>query len=462
VAVSAGPTILSVEPDSAWVVIFVVSFVTYFAALVLRKVIRGPGGISSGVFLALPLVLPLLAAVAYAGSALPEIGVLQPAGRAVRERSGELLHLLLLADVESGVVTPYALSGTAGSWILGFGIAVSSFMLLRRAFGAIAVRRLLARCERPSGIMRRRLAATVERLTAMTALRSAPEVLLLPPGVPGAFASGARRHRILIARELLSTLDESELQAILAHEIAHLEARDCQVMFGAGFLRDLVAWNPVAHLAFHHLVTDRELEADRRAASMTGRPLAVASSLLKVCEMVRHSKPRHRTVIAFMRPGSKINRRVTNLLALADTGPILGPPRHLPYVMAAVLLAVIGLEAGQRIATENASGLAIMWGAPSTAEDVGGRELFRRLKQPPAAKGADDVKPRYYSALANRSLLRDRDVDNWIRAMTKWASTQNRALVRLRWESRQDWRAVPLFNEKVGPFDLYTIQRQPL
>ena len=459
---SAGPTILSVEPDSAWVVIFVVSLVTYLAALVLRKLIRNPGGLSSGVFLALPLVLPLLAALVYAGSALPEIGVLQPAGRAVRERSGELLHLLFLSHADSGVVTPYALSGTAGSWLLGFGIAVSSFMLLRRMVGTIALRRLIARCEPLPEGLRAQVEGTVRHLTDLATLKSVPEILVLPAGVPGAFVTGARKHRILVSRELLKTLDAAELEAILAHEIAHLEARDCQVMFGAGLLRDLVAWNPVAHLAFHHLVIDRELEADRRAASMTGHPLAVASSLLKVCEMVRDSKRRHRVVVAFMTPGSHINRRVTNLLALADGGSVIGPPRHLPYMAAAVLLAVIGLEAGARIATEDASALAIMWGAPATTQNRDARELYHRLKQPPASKGSDELKPRYYAQAANRSLVRRGDVDHWLRSMTRWASAQDRALVRLRWESRQDWRAVPLFSQTVGPFDIYTVQRQPL
>lgn len=458
-----GPTILSVEPDSAWVVIFFVSLVTYLAALFLRKLIGRPGGLASGLFLALPLVLPLLAAIVHAGSALPEIGVLQPAGHAVRERSGELLHLLLLADSGSGVVTPYALSGTAGSWILGFGIAVSSFMLLRRAFGALAVHRLISRCEPLPEILRGRVALAVQRLSADAGLKKAPEVLMLPRGTPGAFASGTRKQRVLIAHDLLLTLDAGELEAILAHEIAHLEARDCQVLVGAGFLRDLVAWNPVAHLAYHHLITDRELEADRRAASLTGKPLAVASSLLKVCEMARRSRSRHRALVAFTRPGGRIQRRVTNLLALADGSSVTAPPRRMPYAFAALLLAVIGLQAGARIASEDASALAIMWGGPSITDDHGDtRDLYRRLKQPPAVKGADTVKPRHYSQLADRSMVRNRDVDDWIRAMTRWASAQDRALVRLRWESRQNWRAVPLFSETMGPFDIYTIQRQPL
>ena len=457
-----GPTILSVEPDSAWVVIVGVSAVTYLAALMLRKLIGRPGGLASGLFLALPLILPLCAAITFAGSALPEVGVLQPAGNALRERSGDLLHLLMLADANGNLVTPYALSGTAGSWILVVGVAVSSFMLLRRAVGAIAVRRLVSRCEPVPVLVRRRIELTVERLARDVGLRRCPEVLLLPPGTPGAFAVGSGRSRILLAPELLLDLDSAELEAILAHEIAHIEARDCQVMVGAGFLRDLVAWNPIAHLSYHHLMCDRELEADRRAAFLTGKPLAVASSLLKVCEMVRGSKLRHRALVGFMKPGSRIKRRVTNLLELADGRAVATPPLPLPYAFAAVVLAVVGLQAGARIAAEDSSALAIMWGAPSDPSDNRDfRDLYRRLKQPPASKGFDTVKPLYYSRLANGSMARS-DIDRWVRAMDRWAITQNRALVRLRWESRQDWRAVPLFSETVGPFDIYTIQRQPL
>lgn len=460
-AASTGPTILSVEPDSAWVVIVVVSFVTFATTLFLRRLIGRPGGLASGILLSLPLVLPLLAALAYAGSALPEIGVLQPARRALREGSGELLHLLLLADSSSGTVTPYALNGSAGSWILGFGVAVSSFMLVRRAAGTIAVRRLVGRCsELPTG-ERDRIERSVGRLALDAGLKDSPEVLMLPPGAPGAFAVGSRRRRILLSSDLFEKLDPSEVDAILAHEIAHLEARDCQVTLAAGFLRDLVAWNPVAHLSYHRLVTDRELEADRRAASLTGRPLAVASSLVKVCELVRGSRLRHRALVSFLRPGSRIDRRVTSLLALADGGSVASPPRYLPYAMAAVLVAVIGLQVGARVAGEGASAIAIMWGAPTTS-DNNFRDLYRDLKRPPAKRGTDSVKPRNYSRLATRSVVPRGEVGRWFKAMSKWATHQKRAFVRLRWESRQNWRAIPLFSETVGPFDLYTIKRQPL
>ena len=459
--VRAAPTILSVEPDSAWVVIFAVSVVTLITALILRRLIGRPGGLASGAFLALPLVLPLFAAVAYAGTALPEIAVLQPAGRALRDGSGDLFHLLLLSDSREHLVVPYALHGSAGSWLLVVGLAVSSFMLLRRAMGTVITRRLRSRSEPLPEAIKARVALSVERLSLAAGLKKVPEVKLLPRGVAGAFAVSGRRSLILMSRDLVTSLDAAEFDAILAHEIAHLQAHDCQVLVAAGLLRDVVAWNPIAHLSYRKLVLDREFEADRRAAALTGQPLAVASSLLKVCEMVKSSTIRHRAVVTFLKPRAAIRRRVDHLLAIADGRSLPVGTGNMPYVAAAVLVAVLGLQVGARIASQDSHALAILWGAPaSRAETVDFRAMYRESKEPKAQRGRDTLKPRVYPALANGAALRDRDVDDWLRAMNRWTHKET-PLLREAWESRQDWRAMPLFSEIAGPFDFYTIEKQP-
>ena len=148
--ISAAPTILALETDSAWVVVLAVSVVTLSAALLLRRVIRRPGGVAAGVFLTLPLLLPVVAAVAFQHPVLPEIAVLKPVGAALLERPGRLLHVLLVSDGRRDVVTPYALSGSAGPWLLVIGGLASAFMLLRRFVGFVLVRRLVRRC-RPLG-----------------------------------------------------------------------------------------------------------------------------------------------------------------------------------------------------------------------------------------------------------------------------------------------------------------------
>ena len=75
---SAAPTLLAVETNSAWVVIPLVSLVSFLAAVLLRRIINRPGGFMSGLLLVLPLVLPIVAAIVYEHGVLPEIAVMQP------------------------------------------------------------------------------------------------------------------------------------------------------------------------------------------------------------------------------------------------------------------------------------------------------------------------------------------------------------------------------------------------
>ena len=137
--------------------------------------------------------------------------------------------------------------------------------------------------------------ARVGKMVAMLAgaakAKRVPAVLVLPGWACGAFAVGGRRSRILISRSLLEALDDDELEAVLAHEVAHVAAKDMRVLALAGLLRDMTAWNPFSHVALRRLLRDRELEADRLAASITGKPLAVASSLIKMCDLLQDSRP---------------------------------------------------------------------------------------------------------------------------------------------------------------------------
>jgi Zn-dependent protease with chaperone function len=350
------------------VVILVVSLVTLPAALLLRRLIAKPGGLASGIFLSLPLALPLVAALSFQHAVFPEISFLRPVGPSVFEHPGDLLHLLLVQNGPRGVVTPYALVGSAGPWLLLIGLGVSTFMLLRRAVGAWLVHRLIAGCEPldDAGVLR-----TVARLSMDAPLARPPQVLVLPGSMSGAFAVGGRRGRILISPNLIEQLEPDELEGILAHEIAHLQARDVHVVFTAGLLRDMVAWNPIAHVAYRRLLTDRELEADRRAAAITGRPLAVASGLLKVCEISRRT-PRfsQRMALGFLKPGGRIKRRVTSLIKISDSRAAVsvGSVGRLPYIAAACLVAVLGLQAGSRIAEAGDGAWGLMWGDSDSAD----------------------------------------------------------------------------------------------
>ncbi|MEA2452446.1 MAG: heat shock protein HtpX [Actinomycetota bacterium] len=363
---SASPTVLAIEGDSAWIVILAVSTVTLLAVLFLRRLIRRPGGLASGLLLILPLLLPLIAAVSFDHAALPVVAVLRPVNQSLLDGSRDLLHVLFLAN-DKNVVTAYALSETAGAWMLWIGLSVSSLMLIRRAIGTMLVRRLIHR-SRPLGSGDEGdVRMMVEMLTDRSRLSKVPAVLVMPPGNSGAFAVAGKGGRILISPELLSELDRAELEGILAHEIAHLEARDVQVAFSAGFMRDLVAWNPVAHIAYRRLLADREVEADRRAVGLTGDPLSVASGLVRLCELRKGRRGRMDVVLAF--GGGRVPARVSNLLALADGSAVMRAGGALPYMFAALLVAVLGLQAGAQISSGDAGAYAIVLGSAEEPAD---------------------------------------------------------------------------------------------
>jgi Zn-dependent protease with chaperone function len=384
--ISASPTIVALEVDSAWVVVLVVSLITLIATVLLRRFISRPGGFASGLLLSLPLLLPLVAAIIYQGGVLPEVTVLKPLSSLVQERSENLMHLLFLSD-GNGQAALYAFYGSTGAWIFTIGLAVTSFMLVRRVCGALILRRLIARSTPPEPGRDDHVVLVVKNLAAEVGLRPGPELLILPEGVSGAFAVGLRRSRVLLSRDLIESLDEGELSAVLAHEIAHLAARDVPLVFVAGFLRDFVAWNPIAHLAFRRLLTDRELEADRRAASLTHNPLALASGLLTVFELMKGQRNYVRKgALAVLRPRVSVTRRVRSLLDMADNDAhIDAQVRGGVFLLAALLVAFLGLQAGARLAADDST-WAVVWGT-STPDEI------TAWKPPPEIEVASKKKP---------------------------------------------------------------------
>jgi Zn-dependent protease with chaperone function len=452
---SASPTLLALETDSAWVVILAVSLFTLPLVLILRRLIKRPGGFASGLLLILPLVLPLVAAFVYQHAILPEIAVLEPARSAIESGSDRLLHLLLVGDGEGKLVTPYALTGSAGPYLVLFAVVVSSLMLLRRLTGQVMLVRLRRRCEQPDPVLHEVALRQVEDLAGRAGLKKVPELLLLPPGTVGAFAIGGNGGRILISEALIADLEENETEAILAHEIAHLEAKDVRMVALAGTLRDVVAWNPIAHIAYRRFASNREYEADTRAASLVGSPLSVASGLIKMCDLIRMAGRHPRASLAFMRPGRGVRRRVTALLAVADGRSSSVSVGAVPYVAAAMLVAVLGLQVGARIA-EDGGALAIMWGGPDASQTRTWGPAFRNpIRDADSAAAKDGEKKGRSRRLATPPddmalSFRSRDLRPFLDEIRRQALFDEAALPVSSDVRYTNWEAVPLVSEADG------------
>jgi hypothetical protein len=167
--------------------------------------------------------------------------------------------------------------------LLGYGLS-ASVLVARRLLGAVRARRLLSVAVPADDHCL--AVATVARLSRRMGLRT-PRVLLLGDCPGGAFTIGLRRVFVAVDPALLEQLDERELEGLLAHELAHVARRDGLVQTLVGVCRDLTFFLPAVHLAARWLRREQEESADEVASTVTRRPAALASSILKVWERSR-------------------------------------------------------------------------------------------------------------------------------------------------------------------------------
>lgn len=93
-----------------------------------------------------------------------------------------------------------------------------------------------------------------------------PGALVVDHDAPYAFCIGGRRHRIVVTSGLLATLDQAELDAVIAHEHAHLRQRHhlaiaaCRMLFST-----LAPFFPAFRRAMPQVRLYAELSADDSA-----------------------------------------------------------------------------------------------------------------------------------------------------------------------------------------------------
>lgn len=155
------------------------------------------------------------------------------------------------------------------------------------------------------------LHAMIDRLVQAADLPK-PKVAIIESSVPNAFATGRSPNHAAVAvtRGLMQLLDRAELEAVLAHELAHIKNRDVMVItlasffatvaqfilrmgFWGGygdrrrndtaviFLASLVVW-AISFVLIRALSRYREFAADRGAALLTGSPAALQSALTRI------------------------------------------------------------------------------------------------------------------------------------------------------------------------------------
>ncbi len=225
-------------------------------------------------------------------------------------------------------LAPLTLPALVGAWAL-----VASIRILlrttRTARSARSARRLARNGVAPIAVRRR--VVVHARILGVTA---PPVVLGDCPG--GAAAIGIRKPVLLLDAAYIATLDDRELDGVVAHELAHIARHDNLVAYLFGLGRDLTFFLPGGAWALRQLLVERELAADQTAIRATRRPGALAGGLLKVLE----AAPAHQASAALM-PTDTLAARVATL---CEDKPAPRPLRSWAETMS-VVAAFVGLLA---------------------------------------------------------------------------------------------------------------------
>jgi heat shock protein HtpX len=161
-----------------------------------------------------------------------------------------------------------------------------------------------------------RLHAIIDRLCVQANLPK-PRVAVVQTPMPNAFAVGRspKAATVCATTGILDLLDDGELEAVLGHELTHIQNRDVMVMTIASFFASIAAFITqfgfffggafderdnnsggafiivllvsaavyiVSWLLLQTLSRYREFAADRGSAILTGRPSALISALMKI------------------------------------------------------------------------------------------------------------------------------------------------------------------------------------
>jgi len=106
---------------------------------------------------------------------------------------------------------------------------------------------------------------------------------VLPIAVPYSAQIGWWHSQLVISEGLLSILNPQQLEAVIAHEQAHVHYRDTFCFFWLGWLYRMTAWLPQSQPLWEELLLLRELRADWKAAQ-TVDPIVLAESLVTVAK----------------------------------------------------------------------------------------------------------------------------------------------------------------------------------
>lgn len=125
-----------------------------------------------------------------------------------------------------------------------------------------------------------------------------------------------QRTTIVLPERCEEQLADEELDAVLAHELAHVQRRDVSWLVVLRAMEAIFWIQPLNRIGVAGALEATELACDDRALARTGRPLGLARSLARVAEWSMGPRiPRSETALVYGR-GNPLTARIRRILAL--------------------------------------------------------------------------------------------------------------------------------------------------
>lgn len=139
-----------------------------------------------------------------------------------------------------------------------------------------------------------------------------PDVFILEDDEPHLFSATGSKPAIFLTSALVRVLNLEQMQAAIAHEMAHIKRSRRPLLVVVFLLRVFMFFNPAVLLEFRRLVQGEEMICDDMAVSVTRKPHVLAETLKHFYHPIEDNYLRQRNTPLHLR--NKIEEHSHNLL----------------------------------------------------------------------------------------------------------------------------------------------------
>jgi beta-lactamase regulating signal transducer with metallopeptidase domain len=272
-------------------------------------------------------------------------------------------------------------------WIVALWASGAFTLSLRMAMGLWWIQRLRAAPPHPQqAAWQARLDALADRFGEKRRV-----VLKLVASLDSPVSAGWWRPVVVMPVALLSRMPADLIEALLAHELAHVRRHDYLVNLLQGVAEALLFYHPVTWWLSRRIRDEREHIADQMAAAVTGQPRRLALALCELSELTAASHAHAMPHLAQAAHGGPLMSRIEQLVRPGHRSARIGVALPLVGVAAACLAFYAHAQIGPDTKSAAAAAKRAAAAAPQTVAAARAARRDERLSYALVSKDRDGI-----------------------------------------------------------------------